>query len=72
MIVVVPGVDVAANIPEEEPIVATVVLLLTHVPPVGAPVNEAPVEIHIDPKPEIVGDGLTVTVTPTAAPQPVV
>jgi hypothetical protein len=72
-IVVVPTVVVAETKPNDGSIVATDVLLLLHVPPLGVPVSVVEVEIHIvEAPPDIVGVALTVTVAPTALPQPVV
>ena len=71
VIIEVPKVPAIA-IPLVDPIVATLVLLLLHVPPVGAPVNVVvPYVSHISRDPVIaVGIGCTVTVTEAAQPVP--
>lgn len=71
MIVTVPG-DIAVTMPEEEPTMAIVVLLLVHIPPDGELDNEILLPTHnsaptVDPT-IAVGIGLTVMVTDTEQP----
>ena len=58
-----------AKVPEDDPIVATPRLPLTHVPPDGAPDNAVLLPTHTVPIPDIVGTAFTVTVLVTE-PQP--
>jgi hypothetical protein len=54
--------------PLDEPIVATAVVPLTHVPPEGMPVKVPDVPIHIDSDPVIMGVGFTVTTAVVVQP----
>ncbi len=60
MIVLVPVVN-AVTTPVDAPIVATVVLLLVHVPPVTALVSAAVVPVQTTAGPVIGATGFTVT-----------
>ena len=61
------------TIPDEDPTIATPVAPLVHVPPVGVPDNDDELlPAHIIEVPVREGDALTVTVTPTGVPHPVV
>jgi hypothetical protein len=64
----VPALVPEFTMPELEPIVAMAVLLLTHVPPVGAPVSVVADTVHIVLAPLIVGFTFTVTIV-VALPQ---
>lgn len=70
MVVVPPGLAPPVTSPEPEPIVATVVLLLLHVPPDDASfkVVVAPAQIPVVP---VIGDGTGFTVSIAVAAQPV-
>jgi hypothetical protein len=63
--------EIPWKIPLAEPMVPTAVGVLTHVPPVGAPVRLVFDPTHVDDEPEIVGVALTVTIIVAAVPQPV-
>jgi hypothetical protein len=58
-----------ATTPEAEPIVATAVLLLLHVPPADRLSNVDEVPIHIPSEP-VIADGEDPMLTVTALPQP--
>ncbi len=70
--VVVPTDPLAVSMPEDDPIVASAVFVLSHAPPAGVAVKVVVVDIHIDSRPLIMPVALTVTTVPTAVPQPVV
>ena len=60
--------------PDEDPIVAFEVLLLTHVPPAGVPVKVVLLvlpDIHALPDPDIVGKALIVTIVVLLQPDTV-
>jgi len=71
-IVDVPAIALPVTKPVEGFIVASDVLLLDHVPPLGVAVKVVVVDIHIDSEPLITGIGLTVTVLVASAGHPLV
>jgi hypothetical protein len=60
----------ATKVPVDDPIAATLVLLLVHVPPVMASVSVVPVPAQNDVEPDI-ADGSEFTVTDFTATHPV-